>query len=105
MSEGVVQRECNSSLEETVRLMREHGIRRIPLVEDQEPVGLLTLHDLVIDNRLKFEIYKPSSSCSSKWEHRRSLPENIIPSHVAMPPRTRALMRAGDQAEQPMLLS
>jgi len=34
------------SVDEAARLMREHGIRRIPVVQDGRPVGIVSLGDL-----------------------------------------------------------
>src|SRR3954471_8944660 len=38
-----------SSVEEAVALMRQHSLRRIPVVEDGKPVGIVSLGDLAID--------------------------------------------------------
>jgi CBS domain-containing protein len=52
MSEEVITCEIGSDLNEVVRLMREHGVRRIPLVEGGRPVGLITFDDLVVDGSI-----------------------------------------------------
>ena len=36
----------DTSIEETVRLMREHAIRRVPVVLSQRPVGIVSIGDL-----------------------------------------------------------
>jgi predicted transcriptional regulator len=36
-------------LDRAVRLMREHSIRRVPVVENGEPVGIVSLGDLAIE--------------------------------------------------------
>jgi CBS domain-containing protein len=37
------------NLETAVRLMREHAVRRLPVVMDDRPVGILTLGDVAIE--------------------------------------------------------
>lgn len=37
------------NVETAVRLMREHAVRRLPVVKDDRPVGILTLGDLAIE--------------------------------------------------------
>jgi CBS domain-containing protein len=54
MSEEVVTCDVSANLDEVVRLMREHGIRRIPLVGGGRPVGLTTFDDLVVDGSVNF---------------------------------------------------
>lgn len=39
----------DTSLEEAVRLMQDNSIRRLPVVEDGAPVGIVSLGDLTID--------------------------------------------------------
>jgi CBS domain-containing protein len=36
----------DTSVEEIVRIMREHAIRRVPVVQDQKPVGIVSIGDL-----------------------------------------------------------
>lgn len=52
MSEGVVTCDIGADLDEVVRLMREHAVRRIPITEDGRPVGLVTFDDLVVDGSI-----------------------------------------------------
>src|SRR3546814_10863857 len=42
MSEEVVTCDIGADLDEVVRLMREHAVRRIPITENGRPVGLVT---------------------------------------------------------------
>jgi predicted transcriptional regulator len=35
-----------STIDEAVRMMREHAIRRVPVVRDSQPVGIVTIGDL-----------------------------------------------------------
>ena len=37
------------SIEEAVRLMRTHAIRRVPVVEGGQPVGMVSLGDLAVE--------------------------------------------------------
>ncbi|HVL96682.1 MAG TPA: CBS domain-containing protein [Solirubrobacteraceae bacterium] len=39
----------DSSVEDAIRLMREHAIRRIPVVQDGRPVGIVAIGDLAIE--------------------------------------------------------
>jgi CBS domain-containing protein len=39
----------NDKVGTAVRLMREHAVRRLPVVKDGRPVGILTLGDLAIE--------------------------------------------------------
>ena len=36
-------------VEEAIRLMAEHSVRRLPVVEDGRPVGILTMGDLAME--------------------------------------------------------
>lgn len=45
MSEGVVTVDINADLDEVVQLMREFGIRGVPVTEGGRPVGLVTFDD------------------------------------------------------------
>lgn len=49
MSEDVVACDIGAGLDEVVRLMQEHGIRRIPITEAGRIAGLITLDDLVAE--------------------------------------------------------
>ena len=48
-STGVATVEPNQSIDEAVRTMREQDIRRLPVVEDGRPVGILSLGDLAVE--------------------------------------------------------
>ena len=39
----------NDSLADAIRTMNEHTLRRIPVVEEQAPVGVLSLGDLAVE--------------------------------------------------------
>jgi CBS domain-containing protein len=46
---GVATIEPGQSIDEAVEAMREHDIRRLPVVEDGRPVGILSLGDLAVE--------------------------------------------------------
>ncbi|MFC9636695.1 CBS domain-containing protein [Streptomyces mirabilis] len=48
-SEDLVTVTPDDSLDRAVRLMREHAVRRLPVVEGDRPVGILALGDLAIE--------------------------------------------------------
>lgn len=41
--------EPNSSTDDAIRVMRENAIRRVPVVENQKAVGMISLGDLAVD--------------------------------------------------------
>lgn len=45
-SGDLVHVEPSTSVEEIVRLMRERAIRRVPVVQDQKPIGIVSIGDL-----------------------------------------------------------
>ena len=42
--------EPSQSVDEAVQAMREHDIRRLPVVQDGRPVGIVSLGDLAVDS-------------------------------------------------------
>ena len=48
-STGVAKSEPSQSIEEAVQTMRQHDIRRLPVVENGRPVGILSLGDLAVE--------------------------------------------------------
>ena len=55
MSENVVACDIGVALGDVVRLMQEHGVRRIPITEHGRVVGLVTFDDLVADGSVALE--------------------------------------------------
>jgi len=55
MSEDVVACEITDELADVVRIMREHGVRRVPVIENGKPVGLITFDDLVLEDTVGIE--------------------------------------------------
>ena len=49
MSEGVVCLSPDDSVERATEVMKDHAIRRIPVVENGAPVGVVSLGDLAIE--------------------------------------------------------
>lgn len=49
MTTNVVTLEASADLHHAFAVFRTHGIRRLPLVEDGEAVGMLTVDDLLIN--------------------------------------------------------
>lgn len=49
MARDVVTLDVSADLADVTRLMRQHACRRIPILEDGRPVGVVTLDDLLID--------------------------------------------------------
>lgn len=42
----LIQVDANASLEEIVTIMREHAIRRVPVVHGDKPIGIVSIGDL-----------------------------------------------------------
>jgi len=49
MSEGVVCLEPNDTVERATEVMKDHAIRRVPVVEGGKPVGIVSIGDLAIE--------------------------------------------------------
>jgi CBS domain-containing protein/uncharacterized protein (DUF2267 family) len=52
MSDEIAAVPITATLADVVRTMRERACRRVPLVEDGRPVGLVTLDDLLVDGAI-----------------------------------------------------
>ncbi|MFF3501239.1 CBS domain-containing protein [Streptomyces sp. NPDC003247] len=48
-SEDLVTVSPDEDLDRAVEMMREHAVRRVPVVEDGRPVGIVSLGDLAIE--------------------------------------------------------
>ena len=46
---GLQALEPEASVEDALRTMREHDIRRLPVVSDERPVGILSIGDLAVE--------------------------------------------------------
>jgi len=65
-SEDLVQVDATASIEEIIRIMREHAIRRVPVVHGDRPIGIVSIGDLAR--------YKDPSSALA--ESRSAAPNN-----------------------------
>ena len=48
-SAGVATLTTDQSVDDAVRLMREHDVRRVPVVQDGRPAGILSLGDVAVE--------------------------------------------------------
>jgi CBS domain-containing protein len=48
-TDGVVTVEASATVEEAARIMRDGALRRIPVVEEGSPVGIVSLGDLAME--------------------------------------------------------
>jgi CBS domain-containing protein len=48
-SHEIVSVAPETDVSDVVRLMRDHAVRRVPVVEDERPVGIVTIGDLAIE--------------------------------------------------------
>ena len=55
MSDEIAMVGPNASVEDVIELMKEHGCRRVPIVEDGKPVGIVTLDDLLLEGEIDLE--------------------------------------------------
>jgi CBS domain-containing protein len=46
---GIKAIEPGASVDDAVRMMREHDIRRLPVVKNRRPVGIVSLGDLAVE--------------------------------------------------------
>jgi CBS domain-containing protein len=46
---GIQAMEPNASVDDALRTMREHDIRRLPVVKNARPVGIVSLGDLAVE--------------------------------------------------------
>ena len=66
MSEEIIACDIGAELDEVIRLMRQHRVRRIPITEDGRPVGLITFDDLVLDGAIGLDDLRSIVTASSK---------------------------------------
>jgi uncharacterized protein (DUF2267 family) len=100
MSEEVITCDLGADLDEVVRLMREHGVRRIPLLEEGRPVGLVTFDDLVLDGSVDLDALRGIVTAQLEVEAPQKPAGMLHPKAPATAEgRARALMRAKARAE------
>lgn len=100
MSDEVITCDIGADLGEVVRLMQQHGVRRIPLVEGGRPVGLVTFDDLVVDNSVSLEALRDIVTAQLEVEAPQKPAGTLHPSAGrTAQSQTRALMRVKARAE------
>ncbi|MGZ8400796.1 MAG: DUF2267 domain-containing protein [Methyloceanibacter sp.] len=104
MSEDVVACEIKAELDDVVRLMQEHGVRRVPITEDGRVVGLITFDDLVVDGSVPPEALRAIVTAQLEVEAPHKPAGMLHPERPERPERqaagrARALMRARARAE------
>jgi predicted transcriptional regulator len=52
-SESLLTADVNDRLEDVTRLMREHAVRRVPVRDGDQTVGILSLGDLAVSQDRK----------------------------------------------------
>jgi uncharacterized protein (DUF2267 family) len=99
MSEDVVTCDISADLDEVVRLMRENGIRRVPLMEEGRPVGLVTFDDLILDGSVAPDALRGIVTAQLEVEAPQKPAGALHPkAPVTAEGRARALMRAKARA-------
>ncbi|TAL80429.1 MAG: CBS domain-containing protein [Beijerinckiaceae bacterium] len=100
MSEEVITCDISGDLDEVVHLMREYGVRRIPLVEGARPVGLITFDDLVVDGTVSPAALRDIVTAQLEAEAPQKPAGMLHPgAGTTAQSLTRALMRAKARAE------
>ena len=101
MSEGVITCDIGADVNEIVRLMRENGVRRIPITENGRVVGLITFDDLVIDGSVDLDALRSIVTAQLEVEAPHK-PAGVLhprsPARAGAAGRARALMRAEARA-------
>jgi len=65
-SEKLVSVKPDDSVDEAVRLMRERAIRRVPVMDDGNPVGIVSLGDLAMERDQRSALGQVSSAPPNK---------------------------------------
>jgi len=104
MSEGVISCDIGADLEEVVRLMREHGVRRVPITEGGRLAGLVTFDDLVVDGSVSLDSLRSIVTAQLEVEAPQKPagllhPQGSGRAELQAAGRARALMRAQARAE------
>jgi CBS domain-containing protein/uncharacterized protein (DUF2267 family) len=102
MSEQLITCDIEAKLEGAAELMRDHAVRRIPLMEGtgERPVGLVTFDDLVLDGTVSPETLRGIVTAQLEIETPNKPAGQLHPQTAASSEaRTRALMRSRARAE------
>ncbi len=65
-SKDVVTLAPDDSIDEAIRLMREHAVRRIPVMESGKPVGIVSLGDLAVERDQRSVLGQVSAAPANK---------------------------------------
>jgi CBS domain-containing protein/uncharacterized protein (DUF2267 family) len=103
MSEDVIACDVGADLDEVVRLMTEHRVRRIPITEAGRLIGLITFDDLVLDGSIDLDALRSIVTAQLEVEAPQKAAGVLSPERPARPEqraagRSRALMRAQARA-------
>lgn len=104
MSEDVITCDIGADLDKVVRLMRDEGVRRIPITEEGRLAGLITFDDLVVDGSIGLDALKSIVTAQLEVEAPQKPAGVLHPQAFARAEqraagRARALMRAQARAE------
>jgi CBS domain-containing protein len=72
VTDNVVKGSKEMSVEDAVRLMSQHQIRRLPIVEDDKLVGIVSLGDLAVNNQWTDEAGQALKNISNPAEPKQS---------------------------------
>ncbi|MCC6557106.1 MAG: CBS domain-containing protein [Polyangiaceae bacterium] len=104
MSDELAEVGIGATVDDVVRLMRDHACRRVPIVEDGRPVGLLTLDDLILEGDIDLDTAR-SIVAEQLEEAARFKPAGVPPPTEPARPgitggRQRARRRSEARAEE-----
>lgn len=103
MSEGVMGCSPNDNLVGAARLMREIGVRRVPVIENERAVGMVTFDDLVLSGEIDGEMLRSIVEAQLVEVEAENKPAGV-PYPVPLPAdsarRAKAAMRAESRARQ-----
>lgn len=104
MSEDVVACEIDQELPDVVRAMVDHRVRRVPVLDNGKPVGLITFDDLVLDESVRIDDLRSIVRAQLEVEaaHKAAgllRPEGPARAERRPVGRARALMRANARAQ------
>jgi uncharacterized protein (DUF2267 family) len=100
MTEQVITCAIDATIDEAARLMQDYAVRRIPLMEGDKPVGLVTFDDLVLEGSVGLDTLRGIVTAQLETEAPQKPAGQLYPQAAATAEgRARALMRARARAE------
>jgi CBS domain-containing protein/uncharacterized protein (DUF2267 family) len=102
MSDEVVAVDMDATVDDVARIMRDRGVRRVPVVENGRPVGIVTLDDLVIARAISTDTARDIITAQLEVAARYKPEGQIAPAPIpraGADRRTRARMRRMSRAE------